>query len=334
MLDLATFTGFLNDRCAHELRVDLPGRHGLLLKSAFDENVDFLYYIESFRRRGVFLSRDAVSEQDANPHAVGQDAVYAGIYSHVRHQYFDPPWPLSEKLPGEFKHLTDLQEEFQNDVYHRVLALIHDEPVSVTEEAEPLSHCSSREDFEKCEIPALGLDCFLGNTQLLELLSHESFKIRLSECPTAELAQVLSHYDQAVQDRAQAFIRKRANWINDRLWKIGKIREEVSRLESTPGAHHIRRAILRAVAGKDLKTVTLEILKDGQRMTVRINPLAFYLACTGYPTWYMDAKSKREFEKCFGRSAALNPEDILKVTHGRKVLYDRSQEVSSCQADA
>ena len=86
MLDLATFTGFLNDRCAHELRVDLPGRHGLLLKSAFDENVDFLYYIESFRRRGVFLSRDAVSEQDANPHAVGQDAVYAGLYSHVRHQ--------------------------------------------------------------------------------------------------------------------------------------------------------------------------------------------------------------------------------------------------------
>lgn len=334
MLDLATFTGFLNDRCAHELRVDLPGRHGLLLKSAFDENVDFLYYIESFRRRGVFLSRDAVSEQDANPHAVGQDAVYAGIYSHVRHQYFDPPWPLSEKLPGEFKHLTDLQEEFQNDVYHRVLALIHDEPVSVTEEAEPLSHCSSREDFEKCELPTLGLDRFLGNTQLLELLSPDSLKIHLKDCPTAELAQVLSHYDQAVQDRAQAFIRKRANWINDRLCKIGKIREEVSRLESTPGAHHIRRAILRAIAGKDLKIVVLEILKEGQLMTVRINPLAFYLACTGYPIWYMDAKSKKEFEKCFGRSAALNPEDILKVTHGRKVLYDRRQEVSSCQADA
>jgi len=334
MLDLATLTGFLNDHCAHELHVDLPGRHGLLLKSAFDEDVDFLYYIESFRRRGVFLSHDAVSEQDANPHAVGQDAVYAGIYSHVRHQYFDPPWPLSEKLPGEFKHLTDLQEEFQNDVYHRVLALIHDEPVPVTEDAEPLSPCSSREDFEKCELPTLGLDCFLGNTQLLELLSPESFKIRLSDCPTAELAQVLSHYDQAVQDRAQAFIRKRANWINDRLCKIGKIREEVSRLESTPGSHHIRRAILRAVAGKDLKTVVLEILKEGQRMTVRINALVFHVSCSSYPTWYMDAKSKKEFEQRFGRSAVLNPEDILKVTHGKRVLYDRSQEVSQCPAEA
>ena len=334
MLDLATLTGFLNDHCAHELRVDLPGRHGLLLKSAFDENVDFLYYIESFKRRGVFLSRDAVSEQDANPHAVGQDAVYAGIYSHVRHQYFDPPWPLSEKLPGEFKHLTDLQEEFQNNVYHRILALIHDEPVPVTEDAEPLSPCSSREDFEKCELPTLGLDCFLGNTQLLELLSPESFKIRLSDCPTAELAQVLSHYDQAVQDRAQAFIRKRANWINDRLCKIGKIREEASRLESMTGAHHIRRAILRSIAGKDLKTVVLEILKEGQRMTVRINALVFHVSCSPYPTWYMDAKSKKEFEQRFGRSAVLNPEDILKVTHGKRVLYDRSQEVSSCQADA
>lgn len=45
--------------------------------------------------------------------------------------------------------------------------------------------------------------------------------------------------------------------------------------------------------------------------------------CTGgYSHWHMIAADRRRFFECFGRNAEYRPEEILRITYGRSVLYE------------
>ena len=124
-------------------------------------------------------------------------------------------------------------------------------------------------------------------------------------------------------------IRKKAREINERLWQIGLLREEVARMEVTPGEHHARRTIMRSVAGQNMKTVNLEIQKGDESAILKIETSA--LRCMDnsyYSPWRMDAPSRYKLVERFGRNTDVYPDDVVKITYGRKVLYERNAEVS------
>lgn len=74
---------FLDDANQHELRFSRGRQNCLLIKSAFDTETDFLYLLEGY--------------YENDPHKTGDNAAYAGVYSHVRREYFDIPYVLRDR---------------------------------------------------------------------------------------------------------------------------------------------------------------------------------------------------------------------------------------------
>ena len=95
---------FLNDATQHERHFNRGRQKCFLIKSAFDAETDFLYLLEGY--------------YENDPHKTGDSAAYAGVYSHVRGEYFDIPYVLRgradenksiEEVLTEFSHATSAQ---------------------------------------------------------------------------------------------------------------------------------------------------------------------------------------------------------------------------------
>lgn len=299
---------FLNDVNQHELCFKHNRHNYILLKSAFDAETDFLYLLEGY--------------YGSNPHKAGEDALYAGVYSRVLRQYFDIPYVLRDRA-DENKNIEEILAEFSHAVSARIAEMVHDAPVPVTEEAEEIR--DEREYYQKYALPRETRECFFGDAKRLHYQPH----YHVSDPSTAEIAAILNHFEDAVNARAKAFICKKAREINERLWQIGLLRDEVARMEATPGEHHARRAIMRSVADRNMKTVNLEIRKGDESTIIKIETSA--LRCMDnsyYSPWRMDAPSRYKLVERFGRNTEVFPEDVVKITYGRKVLYERNAEVS------
>ena len=299
---------FLNDANQHELCFKHNRHNYILLKSAFDAETDFLYLLEGY--------------YGSNPHKAGEDALYAGVYSHVRREYFDVPYILRDRT-DESKSIEAVLTEFSRAVSARIAKMVHDVPVPVTEEAEEIR--DEREYYQKYALPREARECFFGDAKGLHYQPH----YHVSDPSTAEIAAMLNHFEDAVNAHAEAFVRKKAREINERLWQIGLLCEEVARMEATPGEHHARRAIMRCVADKNMKTVNLEIRKDDESAIIKIEASA--LQCKDdsyYSRWRMDAPSRHKLVERFGRNTDVYPNDVVKITYGRKVLYERKAEDS------
>mgnify|MGYP006867954176 CR=1 FL=1 len=299
---------FLDDANQHELHFSRGRQNCLLIKSAFDVETDFLYLLEGY--------------YENDPHKAGDSAAYAGVYSHVRREYFDIPYALRDRA-DENKSIEEVLTEFSRAVSARIAAMVHDAPVPVTEEAEEIR--DEREYYQKYALPREARECFFGDAKRL----HYQANYYVSDPSTAEIAAILNHFEDAVNASAKDFIRKKARAINERLWETGLLREEVARMEATPGEYHARRAIMRSIAGQNMKTVNLEIQKGDESTIIKIEALA--LRCMDdsyYSPWRMDAPSRYKLVERFGRNTEVYPDDVVKITYGRKVLYERNAVVS------
>ena len=196
--------------------------------------------------------------------------------------------------------------------------MVHDTPVLVTEEAEEIR--DEREYYQKYALPREARECFFGDAKRLHYQPH----YYVSDPSTAEIAAILNHFEDTVDAHAKAFVRKKAREINERLWQIGLLREEVARMEATPGEHHARRAIMCSIADRNMKTVNLEIQKGDESAILKIETSA--LRCMDnsyYSPWRMDAPSRYKLMERFGRNTEVYPDDVVKITYGRKVLYEK-----------
>ena len=68
---------------------------------------------------------------------------------------------------------------------------------------------------------------------------------------------------------------------------------------------------------------TLTVRKDGKELTFKTETGDLRRDCTGgYSHWHMIAADRRRFFECFGRNAEYRPEEILRITYGRSILYE------------
>ena len=94
--------------------------------------------------------------------------------------------------------------------------------------------------------------------------------------------------------------------------------------------HQARRVkrILDATCTTAAKTLRVTIRKDGMEFSFKFEADALRRDCVGtYGTWYIQAADRREFERLFGRSTSFDPEHILRIEYGRKVLYEVEVDV-------
>ena len=146
---------FLNDANRHELHFSRGRQNCLLIKSAFDAETDFLYLLEGY--------------YENDPHKTGDSAAYAGVYSHVRREYFDIPYVLRDRA-DENKSIEEVLAELSRAVSARIAEMVHDIPVPVTEEAEEIR--DEREYYQKYALPREARECFFGDAKRLHYQPH------------------------------------------------------------------------------------------------------------------------------------------------------------------
>lgn len=72
------------------------------------------------------------------------------------------------------------------------------------------------------------------------------------------------------------------------------------------------------------KTVNVTVNIEGKELTFKYEAEKLRRDCgTDYNTWDIPAKDRREYERLYGRNRDFAPEDITKITYGRKTIYEK-----------
>lgn len=86
---------------------------------------------------------------------------------------------------------------------------------------------------------------------------------------------------------------------------------------------HLIKKIIAAMNKNSAKTVNVTILKNGTEFTFKTGASQLRVDCVSYySTFDMVASDRRKFDKLFGRNANYTPEEILRITYSRRVLYE------------
>lgn len=297
---------FLRDPCVREFSYrEERGYTCLLIKSEYDSETDFLYLLRAY-------------ETD-NPRQTGENAEYAGIYSHPLDKVFDGGYTLSRAI-GPTQSASGLLSDFTNAVKEAVMRLVGGKPVPITEDAEPVR--DNRDYFLEYGANNEALNCFYARKVASVFEPH----IHIDRLTTFDFVMAINHTSEAVEEFALEYIRKNAIVINERLWQLDIVKKRLDVLEATQGEHHIRRKIARCIDTNMMKMVGIEIEKEGKRLSCKITADTLARANdTDYSTWYLDATGRKTFENAFGRNARLLASDIMRITYGRKVLYQKNE---------
>lgn len=124
----------------------------------------------------------------------------------------------------------------------------------------------------------------------------------------------------------------------ERYWKDGKNQEEMlvdflerdaiaeeyeKLLADAENPVHTVRRIMEAVQSIDAKTVNVTIYKDGEEFSFKTEAHELRRDCKDYyGTWNIAAADRRRFVARYGRSADYYPQEIVRITYGRKTLYE------------
>ena len=86
---------------------------------------------------------------------------------------------------------------------------------------------------------------------------------------------------------------------------------------------HIVKKIMAAMNTTSAKTVNVTICKDGEEFSFKTEAQELRRDCKNYyGSWYMVAVDRRRFEARYGRSADYYPQEIIRITYARAVLYE------------
>lgn len=93
-------------------------------------------------------------------------------------------------------------------------------------------------------------------------------------------------------------------------------------MQDTENPIHRMKAITEALKASGAKTVTVTVEKDGKELTFKTAANSLTGHRNYYSTYDIPAQDRREFERLFGRSADYCAEDIIRITYGKKTLYE------------
>ena len=85
---------------------------------------------------------------------------------------------------------------------------------------------------------------------------------------------------------------------------------------------HRVKAISEAIKTSGAKTVTVTVQKDGGELSFRTGTTPLRGRYNSYNTSHIAAFDRQEFERLFGRHASYTAEDIIRITYGKRTLYE------------
>lgn len=279
-----------------------------------EKNADFeylfcqqLYHKENLTRSGTFK--------------------YAGIYCRKDGLLYDIQYSFSEIAEGpeaiKERSAEMLREKLKAAVREKVEAAIGND----------------RSNLQVAEITDSGLLSRLEYT--LNYDAKETARRRYLDTVDFEPPVFSCHYDPDhwkedsllsyiadpegyAQKQAEDYIAEnQENMLFDFLYNDAVLKEYRAILADTENPVHLIKRISAAMAATSAKTVNVTISKDGTEFTFKTEAFSLRGDCgSHYNSWSIVAADRRKFEELFGRSADYTPEEILRITYARNVLYE------------
>lgn len=155
--------------------------------------------------------------------------------------------------------------------------------------------------------------CYL----LREALTEDEWILCLTDMPAFARQTAQKYIEEHQESILRAFL------FNDMIWKHYL---EIVQNPDTP--LHMVKKIRYAVKNASAKSVNVTIYKDGHEETFKTGTWVFQKFDTYYSCYDMPSADRLRFEKLFGRSAVYYPHEIVKITYGKKTLYE-NESISS-----
>lgn len=228
-----------------------------------------------------------------------------------------------KRMVGSGEALEDIIKRMGAAVSSAVQRTIDSKPVPITADAEKIwNEEKDRADHIQHYAKEEARRWFFSRAPV----SCYRPQVAYNHATTDQVIRFINNPDSFIAEEAEQYVVRHARNINFRLWAIGVTRKEYEALESMPGEHHTIRAIADSLSNGE-KKVTIHLLKDGQRFEGKIKADALRRS-DGY-SYYdlnLDATDRKRFIEAFGRSARILPNDIIKITYGKKTLYEKETQ--------
>ena len=286
------------------------GYHYILIRVEKNADFEYLFCLRQYNKDG--LVRDSTFK-------------YAGIYCRKDGLLYDIQYSLSdivESLEGiEERSPEILREKLKKAVWEKVETVIDND----------------RSNLQVTEITDSGL------LHRLEYVYNYDAKDTARKRYLVDFeAQVFScHYDPDrwkedsflsyiadpegyAQKQAEDYIAEnQENMLFDFLYHDAVLKEYRAILADTKNPVHLIKKISAAMAATSAKTVNVTIRKNETEFTFKTEAFSLRGDCgSHYNSWSIVAADRRKFEELFGRSADYTPEEILRITYARNVLYE------------
>lgn len=142
------------------------------------------------------------------------------------------------------------------------------------------------------------------------------------------LLSYISNPGEYVQEQVERFIaNNQEKMLYDFLYRDAVLKEYQAILADTENPVHIIKKISAAMKVTTAKTVNVTICKDETEFTFKTEASPLYRDCGPYYSTYdIVAADRRKFEKLFGRNIDYTPEEIVRITYAKSVLYEAEQK--------
>ena len=248
---------------------------------------------------------------------------FAGIFDPISGEIYGGSYDLKYYGETESTPISDLLESITEEASEIMRDYIQRGEYAATKESR-ICHWD-KDNYLKGSLEHDALDHFFADKPVSPI--NASY-YEVSKYDLDKMAFAVANPHKTAHNHAMQQLEEYANYIGFWLWKREVLTERIKELYSTYGRHTIVKEIAAACCANGMETVRLEIVKDGKTMVGKYETRALspYRGISSYSSYYLDAPSRRELERLFGRYTDIAPEDIQSIKYGKKVLYQKKEQ--------
>lgn len=276
----------------------------MINKVPYNSKIDILYSLDSYS--GEFFDLNSPFK-------------YAGFYDKENDKVYDLDYSIRWHIlnwnykSDKFEDKQDLYNLISNDINNRIYELIQD---------------GKKESFD------------INNFDLLELTDKDvinefmngetscSMKdqiINYSSRKPQEILDYLTDKNEFIEEVSRDFIIDKAEDILNDMIESESKRQKLKEIEQDKNHIFYKiRDIVNCINDNNCKTVNLTIFKDNKEQTFIYDAIYLKDYSSSYLSEYniIKLKDREEFEENFGRSADFYFSDIIKITYGKRTIYE------------
>lgn len=290
----------------------------MINKIPYNSKIDILYSLDSYS--GDFYDLRSPFE-------------YAGFYDKENDKIYDLDYSIRWHILNwdykndKFVGKEDLYKLISNVINNRVNELINDGK----QDAFNINNFDLIELTDKDVINEFmsGETSFSMKDQIKKYNSKKS----------QEILEYLTDKNEFVEEVSRNFIADNAEDILNDMIESESKRKKLQEIEKNKNHIFYKiRNIVNSINDNNCKTVNLTIFKDNKEQTFIYDAKYLKNYSSSYLSQYniIKLKDREEFEENFGRSADFYFSDIIKITYGKRTIYednnylDKNKEEEKC----